>query len=344
MPNVTKIALDNFAAANNKKFRGRHKYIGGSEVGQCARKIWYLKNRYTPTVDPEGNWGARTRGHSVEDLFWIPAMRAHYGRNLLFTGDRQKRCKVNNISGASDGLLINQPRDALAGLFVPDIGPSGCIVLDCKSIDPRINLNDAKPEHTLQMQTNIGLIRETTGYKPDWGLIIYINASFYDDVVEFPVKYDSSVYGSMHIRANKIMNATSAAEMLPEGWIAGGKECEYCPFLKACKSVRQKVPTNERAPDPQFVAEMHDLARTERRYAKAVDDATARQRALQNEIKERLKSKDTKRLTCQDSRSYGLQSRAALHLTCPHSNQLQNKSASIFKNSRPLENRLTVLS
>jgi hypothetical protein len=43
---------------------------------------------------------------------------------------------------------------------------------------------------------------------------------------------------SAKIRSQKIMTAESAAELDPEGIVAGGKECKFCPFTKACAELR----------------------------------------------------------------------------------------------------------
>jgi len=43
---------------------------------------------------------------------------------------------------------------------IEDIGPSCCVVLECKSIDPRANIDEVKPEHLYQVQVQLGLIRK----------------------------------------------------------------------------------------------------------------------------------------------------------------------------------------
>jgi len=61
--------LDRYAATRAKTFSGdRSQTLGASEVGQCARKMFWLKNEDDPTLaakrDPDyvDTWGAWMRG------------------------------------------------------------------------------------------------------------------------------------------------------------------------------------------------------------------------------------------------------------------------------------------
>lgn len=296
---ITREALNNYAKNTSKQFSGRHLYVGASEVGQCLRKVGFVKHaiRHNQPVDISDNWGARTRGTTFEESFWVPAMRKHFGGNIKYIGEDQRRCTIGYLSGAADALLVNQSRKALAGLFVPDIGPSKEILLDCKTIDPRINLSEPKSEHVFQMHTNLGLLREIGSHKPDYGVIVYHNSSFWNDVVEFAVKFDPEIYKQAKIRAKQVIEAKGHLGRLPpEGWIAGGEECKYCPFIKECNAMRGTVPESDKTPSLQLVAELQDLAREEKKWAKASDEAATKQRAVQEEIKQRMREKGLRRI------------------------------------------------
>ena len=41
----------------------------------------------------------------------------------------------------------------------------GDVVVECKTIDPRVNLLEEKSENAFQVQVQMGLIRELTKYK-----------------------------------------------------------------------------------------------------------------------------------------------------------------------------------
>ncbi len=295
---ITKQALTEYVQKHKRKFFNRHKIVGASEIGQCARKTAFSKlQSLGPDPGHEESWGAAARGRNFEDTLWVPAMRARYGEDLLYTGKRQKSFVLGYLSATPDGLLINQPRNVLAKLGVADIGKSGCVVIDCKTIDPRIPLDEAKYEHTFQLQVQMGMFRELTKYQPDYGVLSYTNASFFDDIIEFAVPFKPSSFEQAKHRAALIMNADSPDELLPEGWIAGGKECKYCPFAVQCQRMRGDVPKeNGATPDPQFLAEIHELVTMEREWASTAGVAETRHREMQAKIKERLKDKGLRRI------------------------------------------------
>ena len=301
MNGIIKQTLDNYAksAKMEKVFlMDRERTVGASEIGLCARRIYWVK---LPNGGPvnEGHtdrWGARMRGSVMEDKFWVPAMRHRFRSKLLLSGNKQTTVHDRYMSATLDGLLVDLPRDFLAPFGIPDIGPSCCIVVECKTIDPRVNLTEAKNENMMQTQAGMGLIRTLTKYKPEYALISYMDASFWDDVDEFVVKFDPVMYETMHTRAVKIKTATNPGELKPEGWIAGGKECEYCPFTKACGVVRRSVPEGEAAADPQFVAEMTDLCREHEILNKEQKALEARLNEKKDEIKNRLRAKGVRKL------------------------------------------------
>src|SRR5262249_6587476 len=256
---------------------------GGSEVGQCARKVYFAKNAgdrvYGAASDEDfaSAWGAALRGRLLEDDLWVPALRAQYDERLLYAGEEQQTLASDFLSATPDGLLIEQPRDALAALGVADIGGDGSIVVECKSIDARARLDEPRPEHRYQAIVQMGLFRELTKHRPQWAIVSYINASFLDDVAEFAVAFDAALFANARARAAAIMTATAADQLKPEGWIAGGRECRYCPFTTACGVLRHAVPTRPSAepPDPQFIAEIADLARAAKARRREAETATA---------------------------------------------------------------------
>lgn len=296
--------LDMFARskAMEKTFlMDRQRTIGASEIGSCARKLGWTKNDKlirTAQRDPDhsDNWGARVRGTIMEDKFWVPALKKRFRKKLMLAGDRQTTIHDRYLSVTSDGLLTDLPSDFLAEYGVPDIGPSRCVYVECKTIDPRVNLTQEKQEHTLQVQVGLGLYRDLTRYKPEYALISYIDASFWDDVDEFVIKFDADTYRTMHERAVKIKTADTPAELKPEGWIAGGKECEWCPFTRACGITRRSVPERELAADPQFLAEITDMCKEHELVNDEIKELTKRLNDMKDQIKNRLREKSVRRL------------------------------------------------
>jgi hypothetical protein len=304
MPTLTTEVLGSHVAKTKRKFKKRHLTVGASEIGLCERRVGYIKKSQdkqfivTQNEDHIDGWGATSRGNTFETL-WVAAMRNWFGKkNVLFAGKEQRTLQLGNLSATPDALLINQPRNLLANLMVPDIGTSHEVVVDAKSIDPRIRLSQPKPNHVFQIQVQLGLIRELTKHKPDYGWLSYTNASFFDDSTDFVVQFDPNVYAVAKRRANRIINSESAAELKPEGWIAGGEECKWCAFSKTCAQMRGPPPdaASSKKLDPQYSAMLSDLAREERNISKDIDALENYQRELQWKIKEAMREKGLRRI------------------------------------------------
>jgi hypothetical protein len=291
------------AASTARPFRDRINTLGGSDVGQCARKVFYLKNEGDPDFGAPRNpdfietWGATTRGRVFEDNFWVPALRERYGDQLLFAGEQQETFALGFLSATPDALLVGLESDALASLRVPDLGGDGSLILECKTVDPRAKLDGPRLEHIYQAQVQLGLLRALTSHRPEYGLVSYTDASYWDLIYEFLIRRDPAIFQTAQARAAKILTATAADQLPPEGWIAGGRECELCPFSRACGGERARVPQQAtEPPDPQFVAEIAALARETKRLEAALEAAGAAYRTSQLELKERLRARGFRRI------------------------------------------------
>jgi hypothetical protein len=192
------------------------------------------------------------------------------------------------------------PANVLAPLGISDI-ESDCLLLEAKTIDPRVRLDAPKPEHRYQVIVQLGLVREIRHFAPEYAVVSYADASFWSEITEFAVKFDPTIYDNAKTRAAKIMTATQASELPPEGWISGGHECKHCPFAQACGIKRHTVPEiSNTAADPQFVSEIRDLAREAKRHQGAADAAEAELRQNQHDIRERLRAKGLRRVAGDD--------------------------------------------
>jgi hypothetical protein len=232
-------ALTAYATTCTRAFEARVQAIGASEIGQCARKTFYLKHEGTEfgaARDPEykESWGPATRGSVYEKHFWEPALRARYGARLLFAGDEQESFALSFLSGTPDGLLVACEPDVLAPLGVADIGGDGSLLVECKTVDPRTKLAEPRLAHAYQVQVGLGLIRALTMHRPEYGLLSYTDASDWSVTREFAIARDPAVFETAQRRAQRILTARSAQALAPEGRIAGGRECKFCPFMGVC--------------------------------------------------------------------------------------------------------------
>jgi len=291
--------LTDYARSLRGSAANRAYTVGASDIGQCARKAFLIKHNGERDPGYVETWGAALRGQIIEQAYWVPALCARFGANLKFVGDRQRQFKRGFISATPDALLTNAPRDILAPLGVADIG-SDCLLLECKSVDPRVKLDAPKPEHRYQAIVQLGVVREATEFQPCFCVLVYIDASFWDTITEFVVAFDPDIYANAKTRAVKVLTANAASELPPEGWIAGGKECERCPFTKACDIERRAIPNGSGSVDSQFAAEMRELAVAYKTCQADVDAAEARLRASQHDIMERLRARQLRRVAGDD--------------------------------------------
>lgn len=249
-------ALNAYAALSGREWDSdRSQTVGASEIGQCARKVAFTKASVDPSADVhqdseyEDGWGARKRGSIIEDHLFVPAVLTRWGDKALFVGPEQRTFVSGFVSATPDGLLVDIETSSLHHLGIDDCGT--CIDLDCKSVDPRTKLEGPKPEHVFQVQVQMGLIQETTNHRPKWALLTYIDASFLDNVREFPIRFDPVVYATAKDRARQIMTAKHPTDLRPEGVIAGGRECDFCPFTGPCGTARAaRVPAAAATIDP----------------------------------------------------------------------------------------------
>jgi len=290
-----------YAATLNTVFEhDRTKTVGSSEIGLCARKIFWTKHAGTPrgVEEDEGfehDWGARIRGTMMEKHFFVPAMRAKYKYKLVFAGDQQRTLQLGHLSTTPDGLLIDQPYDALKHLGVRNI-KADCILTECKTIDPRTNLVEAKESHYFQTIVQLGMTRELTPYQPEYALVSYVDASFWSEVQEFPIQFDEPVYDAAKVRATRIITAKHGKELMPEGFIAGGKQCSFCPFTTACGIERRGIPYGSNKASAQFVEEITQLAQAANKIKLANLKGEAQLRLAEITIKDRLRTKNVRRI------------------------------------------------
>lgn len=275
---------------------GRSTAIGASEVGACARRIWHLKHATTPDAGYRESYGAMERGNLVE-TFWVGAMRYAFGDKFKGAGAEQRRLRKGYIAATPDGILTELPRDFLKPYGVDDIGEDGSVLTEHKSFDPRKNLTDVQPEHRLQTIVQLGLVRRVTRRRPLYAVVWYTNASWLDDIRVFVVSYDDTEFNVLEQRAARIMTANAAADLPPEGYIAGGAECEHCPWAGQCNVERRRVPITDNAEiDTDFAVEVAALARSAKAIEADIDRLGTELRVVHGDIKDRLRGRDVRRV------------------------------------------------
>jgi hypothetical protein len=275
----------------SRTFHNRHLHVGASEIGQCARQTWYAKHGTDRPA--EGFNGFATRGTVLERRWLEPALRAHFGDRLILSGDEQRSFIAEELRATPDGLLIELIPDQATALGL-SADCSTCVI-ELKTADPRMSLDEPKPAHVLQVQVQLGLLRERTNHDPTHGLIVYLDCSDFS-ARTFVIKYDAAVYANAKVRARRILTAAAASDLPPEAYIAGGQECQMCPFRGPCLASRTTPPNGDSDVDTADVAAISQLAREAVRLDKIADEAATAARAQKELIREALRDLGTRRV------------------------------------------------
>ena len=283
------------AARESRNFVDRRHTVGASEVGQCQRRVWYGKHDTPRDGGRPDSWGPAARGTLIEQHLLVPAMLEQFQDRFILGGEEQQTFFADELSATPDGMLVDlQPADRVA-LGLPESATS--VVVEFKTVDPRTRLDEPKSAHVLQVQTQLGLLRERTNHKPEHGLLVYVDASDLS-TREFTVAFDPAIFVTAKQRARKIMRAAAAAELIPEGYIAGGRECEFCPFRGPCGVARTSMPAsdNTNTIDPVAAAEVVGLGRELMRLDAVADAAACEARACKEDIRSRLRELGVRRV------------------------------------------------
>ena len=222
----------NDAGKFDQKKRDAH--LNASEAMTCIRKQWYQKNGAEQTPQ---DWGYARRGtHGekflVESLIAANVPLEYTGRDQLSLQDEKRK-----ISSTPDGVIKYD-----------DVW----VVPEFKTIDPRTNKgNLPKTAHVAQLEIAMELIDQQID-RPDGveikGVLIYMDASNYHDIAEFPVPRNKAILDQMAKRADKILRTKDVANLDREGKRNGGKECQtMCSFKGVCGVNEEKVVDRTRA-------------------------------------------------------------------------------------------------
>lgn len=281
---------------NNWSGHDRGTTVGASEIGGCARRVFYDKHGTPRDPDFVQDWGAAERGHAIED-WYVQRLRRGLSETqghdviLKYAGDNQKTIVDGAQSATPDGILAATD-------------PVDDVYLEIKSIDPRVYevMKDAKPQHRLQTQQGMYLVQKLTQHRPQRALIVYINASFVSQRRYYTEVYDASIASALSVRAGDILYGKYTHDNPPraEGKMEGGKECEYCPFYRTCTAHDVGCLPKDVRPLFDFKAEdvekVRELCAVQRDMRFREDELVSGRKHIETEIVDMLKRMDTKKL------------------------------------------------
>ena len=274
--------------------------LGSSAAGQCIRKTLFGIQSAPQDEGFEDSWGGALRGTVYEDHCWVPALRAALpeGCELMFAGTDQVTMvdEEARLSATPDGLIVGLGRDCLREFEIADTLVH-CIGLECKTMEAFGfgALRRPRHNHEFQVQQALGLFRRCTDFAPEYAIISYTNASFWEQVKEYVIHYDERVYQAAALRAKELFATSSPLDLAPEGKLAGGDECKYCGWFKQCgEGEVSRVPAGGVRLDADAVMELKSLRDAERKLAGAIDDNSVMRGIAQEAIKRFLHDHDVR--------------------------------------------------
>ena len=258
----------------------RQAYLNSSEADHCIRRLWYSKHQ--PELAEPQQWGYARRGSHMES-YVAESLRAA-NVPLIYAGDEQVSIQdeERRLSATPDGVIAYE--DYWEGF-------------ECKSIDPRTNKSKLpKPEHVTQFKIAMALLNnymKPEGVAFSHGWLVYIDASNYDDILEFKIELDERILDKYKKRADRVFRTKSASTLDREGK-RNNRECTMCAFKKTCDGVGQVASSLKRskpAKPVQTPKSVEAVAGLSLKYLAASDKATeaaAEKARLSQEIKERM--------------------------------------------------------
>lgn len=285
--------IQNIEATQRVFSHDRSKTLGASETFGCLRRSWFSK--FAPNLADKAimSMGAAERGNVIENHFVVPKLYSIFGRDrVLFAGDDQQTLVKGLNSATPDALIFPERRDVLKKYGVDDIG-SDCFGTEIKSFDPRMNLQEEKFVHRGQGIIQMGLFEETTKYRPQYNIILYINAADFYDIRTFVVSKNDDVYATAKARATAVFEATDAYQLKAEGVHNG--QCRYCLFQGACRdSELSKFPSTKELLTDNEIKTLTDMAHRYTELGDTVKEAEKTRSEVSEEIKRFLNAVGTK--------------------------------------------------
>ena len=217
MIDIKQAVMNGASALDANKFDyNREDWGNASELFGCIRRQWYQRNE--PSSAAPQNWGFARRGIHGEK-YLVASMKAA-NMPTLFMGEDQKTLQdaKRKISCTPDGALSYD---------------NETIPVEFKTIDPRKRRDKLPSEqHRKQLQIAMEMMEPDINRPINFGLLIYMDASNFDDIIQFEIPRDPTILVAAERRAQKKLRTKNVDMLDREG--KASDECRYCPFTEIC--------------------------------------------------------------------------------------------------------------
>jgi len=250
----------------------RSKYLNASEALSCIRKQWFAKHE--PSTAAE-DWGFARRGTHGEK-YVVEMLRAS-GIELMFAGEDQESVadEDTRISATPDGVLFN--------------ASSAHIVLEIKTIDPRTNrANLPRAGHVAQIQIGMELLRKVRGLDIESGLIVYMDASNFNQLDVYVVERNPEILTPMSVRALQVLRTRNVDRLDREGRSSG--ECKTCHYAARCGIDLTETKASTRS---NRGSQLDAIVQRYVEIKEAQDQLSDEKDKIAEEIKEELRKRNT---------------------------------------------------
>jgi hypothetical protein len=210
-------------------------YLGASILGDtCERAVQYRHMRVPPDQGkgfPPRVLRCFDRGHWAES--YVIGLLKRTGIVLLEndpdTGQQWEFTTLGGrVRGHADGVIVMWRGAGPAPIPLPALWECKCLNNKSWGKSRRDKLRVAHPRYYAQMQLYMG------GLGLERGLFTSLNADTMELHHEM-VAFDPAAQQALLARAERLLLATSAGEMLPRGLADASRfECKYCDWSERC--------------------------------------------------------------------------------------------------------------
>ena len=138
-----------------------------------------------------------------------------------------------------------------------------------------------------------------TKQAPKAAILIYVNASFLNQIKCFVIPLDTNSAQHLEARANSVWDEYSPDNLpIPEGKLEGGKDCQYCAWRKQCQGTEVSlIPASDNNYVVAVEHKVRDLAVQRKKLHAQTKSDGIELKHIDQVIMETLREADTRKVS-----------------------------------------------